>query len=140
VQAVSGMDRLLARSRASAEWRMRDRVRLFAQAPDGFDREPGATVPGARTTLYEGRGRVKRVMQAAGDHVSAAERRVSLRDYEVHLPWSTPLPPDVLVTPGSQVEVLESEDARMVGLILWVIGVAYSDQATAWRLSTEDRS
>ncbi|MFJ1653697.1 DUF6093 family protein [Streptomyces sp. NPDC088337] len=137
---MSGLDRLLARARAGAERRMRDRVCLFTQEADAFDRSSGNTVPGARTKLYKGRARVKRVMQAAGDHVSAAERRVSLRDYEVHLPWSTPLPPDMLVTPGFQVEVLESEDARMVGLILWVIGVAYSDQASAWRLSTEDRS
>ncbi|MGW5126684.1 DUF6093 family protein [Streptomyces sp. NPDC004069] len=137
---MSGLDRVLARARASAEKRMRDRVRLFTQEPDGFDRATGTTFPGARTVLYEGRGRVKKTMQAAGDHVSAAERRVSLRDYEVHLPWSTPLPPDVLVTPGFQVEVLGSEDARMVGLMLWVIGVQYSDQATTWRLSTEDRS
>ncbi|MEU7384016.1 DUF6093 family protein [Streptomyces sp. NPDC042207] len=137
---MSGLDRVLARARATAETRMRETVRLFTHEPDGFDRAAGRTVPGARTVLYEGRARVKRVMQAAGDHVSAAERRVSLRDYEVHLPWSTPLPPDVLVMPGFQVEVLESQDARMVGLILWVIGVAYSDQASAWRLSTEDRS
>ncbi|MFH9977942.1 DUF6093 family protein [Streptomyces sp. NPDC017179] len=134
------MDRLLARARAGAEARMRETVCLFTQEPDGFDRATGSTVPGARTVLYEGRARVKRVMQAAGDHVEAAERRVGMRDYEVHLPWSTPLPPNMLVTPGFQVEVLESQDVRMVGLILWVIGVAYSDQATAWRLSTEDRS
>jgi hypothetical protein len=137
---VTRLDSALAAGRRAAEARMRDTVRLYVQGPDGFDRETGETVPGPQTTLYEGRARVKPSAQTAGEDVQAGDREVVLREYEVSLPWATVLPDGARVLPGARVEVLTSPDARMPGLTLWVTGAQFSDQATAWRLITEDRA
>lgn len=119
---------------------MRDRVRLYTQGPDGFDRDTGQSVPGPQTTLYEGKARVKPSAQTSGEDVQAGDREVVLREYEVSLPWATTLPAGTRVLPGTRVEVLASPDARMPGLTLYVTGAQFSDQATAWRLITEDRA
>lgn len=134
------VDGVLAAGRQAAESRMRDTVRLYSQADDSFDRGTGTTTPGAKTTLYEGKARVKPIAQAAGEDVQASDREVRLLEYQVSLPASTTLPDGVRVLPGMQLEVLASPDARMVGLVLWVTGAHFGDQATAWRLTTEDRS
>lgn len=134
------LDTVLARGRAAAEARMRDTVRLYAQAPDTFDRDTGTTVPGAQTTLYEGKARIKPVAQASGEDTQAGDREVRLLEYEVSLPWSTPLPEGVRILPGMRVEIVASPDARMAGLVLWVTGAQYGDQVTAWRITTEDRT
>ena len=119
---------------------MRDTVRLYTQAADTFDRTTGTTTPGAQTTLYAGKARVKAIAQSTGRETEAAEREVLLREYEVHLPWSTVLPGGGRVLPGMRIEVTASPDARMAGLVLWVTGATFSDQSTAWRIRTEDRS
>ncbi|NUS29814.1 MAG: hypothetical protein HOV92_37125 [Streptomyces sp.] len=134
------IDAALTAGRAAAEARMRDTVRLYSQADDVFDRASGTTVPGAKTTLYEGKARVKPIAQASGEDTQAAEREVRLLEYEVSVPWGSPLPSGVRVLPGMQIEVLASPDTRMVGQILWVTGAHFGDQATAWRITTEDRS
>ncbi|MFJ9012344.1 DUF6093 family protein [Streptomyces canus] len=137
---MTALDSLLAGGRAAAEARMRDTVRLYSQAADSFDRATGNTVPGAQTDLYSGKARVKAIAASTGQETEAGERGIQQREYEVHLPWSTPLPPGVRVLPGMQVEVTASPDARMPGLVLWVTGAAFSDQSTAWRIRAEDRS
>jgi len=134
------LDTLLAAGRAAAEARMRDVVRLYTQGPDVFDRSNGTTAPGPRTELYSGKARVKAIAAATGEDTEAGEREVLLREYEVSLPWSTPLPPGTRVLPGTRIEVTASPDVRMVGLILWVLSASFSDQSTAWRIRTEDRS
>ena len=137
---MSLLDDTLAAGRREAEARMRDTVRLYSQAADSFDRGSGATTPGAQTDLYTGKARVKAIAASTGQETEAGERGIQQREYEVHLPWSTPLPPGVRVLPGMRVEVTASSDARMVGLVLWVTGASFSDQSTAWRIRTEDRS
>jgi hypothetical protein len=137
---MSSLDTLLTAGRHAAEARMRDTVRLYSQAPDGFDRTNGTSTPGAQTTLYTGKARVKAIAASTGEEAEAGERELVLREYEVSLPWSTSLPGGTRVLPGMRVEVTASPDARMVGLVLWVTGAAFSDQATAWRIRTEDRS
>jgi hypothetical protein len=137
---VNGLDAVLARGRAAAEARMRETVRLYRQDPDTFDRATGTTVPGQQHDLYAGKGQVKPIAQASGEDTQAADRKVRLLEYEVSLPWSTQLPDGVRVLPGMRIEVTASPDARMVGLVLWVTGTQFGDQATAWRISTEDRS
>lgn len=134
------VDGALAAGRAAAKARMRDTVRLYSQADDTFNRTTGTTVPGAQTTLYTGRARVKPVAQASGEDVQAAEREVRLLEYRVELPWDVSLPSGVRVLPGMRIAVTASKDARMVGLVLYVTGAQFGDQATAWRISTEDRS
>ncbi|MFD5111440.1 DUF6093 family protein [Streptomyces sp. NPDC058391] len=133
-------DGALAQGRAAAEQRMRDRIRIYTQAEDTFDRDTGTTVPGAQTVLYTGRARIKPVAQSAGEDAQAGEREVVLREVEVSLPWSTTLPGGARLLPGARVEVTASDDPRMAGTILWVTGGQFSSQATAWRISTEDRS
>ncbi|MFF1547153.1 DUF6093 family protein [Streptomyces sp. NPDC058291] len=137
---MSSLDTLLAAGRRAAEDRMRDTVRLYAQAADGFDRTTGTTVPGAQTDLYAGKARVKAIAASTGQEAEAAEREIVLREYEVQLPWATPLPEGARVLPGMRIEVVSSPDARMSGLVLWVTGAVFSDQTTAWRIRTEDRS
>jgi hypothetical protein len=137
---VNGLDAVLARGRAAAERRMRETVRLYRQDADTFDRVTGTTVPGQPHDLYEGKAQVKPIAQASGEDVQAAEREVRLLEYEVSLPWGTPLPDGVRIRPGMRIEVLASPDARMAGLVLWVTGTQYGDQATAWRITTEDRT
>lgn len=120
---------------------MRDTVRLYTQGEDTFDRTSGQTVPGPKTTLYEGKARVKQIAQSTGgDEKQAGDREVVLRSYEVHLPWDAPLPAGERLLSGARIEVLASRDARMVGVTLWVVTAQFGDQATAWRLSVEDRS
>lgn len=118
---------------------MRDAVRLYTQGPDVFDRDTGQTVDGPQATLYEGKARVK-APAAAAEEVQAGDREVTLRQYEVSLPWATPLPAGGRVLPGARVQVISSHDARMVGVVLYVVAAPFSDQATAWRIITEDRS
>lgn len=137
---MNGLAEFLARGRAAHRELMGEEIRLYEQGPDVFDRESGDTVPGPQTVLYTGPGRVKPVAEATGTDEQAGEREVSLRGYEVAVPWSTELAPGVRVVPGARIEVLASADTRMVGLVLWVTGVQYSGTATAWRLSAEDRS
>lgn len=130
----------LARARAAHQELMTEEVRLYAQGADVFDRTTGTTVPGPQTTLCTGPARVKPVAQATGTQEQAGERQVSLRDYEVSLPWATVLPPGTRVAPGHRLEVLSSSDPRMGGLTLWVTGAQYHGTASAWRITAEDRS
>ncbi|MET8693631.1 DUF6093 family protein [Streptomyces bauhiniae] len=134
------LDATLASGRAMAEARMRDTVRLIERGPGGFDRATGTSTPGPATVLYEGRARISPVAQASGEDTQAGEREVRLLEYEVSLPWATELPAGTRLLPGMEVEVVDSRDTRMVGLTLWVTGGQFGDQATAWRISTEDRS
>ncbi|MEU9436598.1 DUF6093 family protein [Streptomyces sp. NPDC048252] len=137
---MTALDPLLAAGRRAAEARMRETVRLYSQAADGFDRATGTTTPGAQTDLYVGKARVKAIAASTGEEAEAAEREIVLREYEVQLPWATSLPDGTRVLPGMRIEVASSPDARMGGLVLWVTGAAFSDQSTAWRIRTEDRS
>ncbi|WP_327337397.1 DUF6093 family protein [Streptomyces sp. NBC_01324] len=131
----------LARGRQAHQSLMGEQVRMYRQGEDVFDREAGQTAPGPQADLYgPGPARVRAVAQATGTEEQAGEREVSLRDYEVALPWSTPLPPGTRVLPGDRIEVLASEDARMVGLVLYVKAAQYGGTATAWRINAEDRS
>jgi len=134
------LDTLLSAGRAAAEARMRDTVRLYTQGPDVFDRSTGATTPGTQTTLYSGKARVKAIAASTGQETEAGEREVVLREYEVSLPWAAPLAGGTRVLPGARIQVTASPDAHMVGLVLWVTGASFSDQSTAWRIRTEDRS
>ncbi|TXS35721.1 DUF6093 family protein [Streptomyces sp. OR43] len=129
----------LTQGRAAAERRMRDLVMLYTQGPDTFDRDSGTTVPGTQAVLYAGKARIKPVAQSAGEDVQAGERELVLRELEVSLPWSTQLP-GVRLLPGARIEVLESDDSRMRGVTLWVTGGQLSAQATAWRISAEERT
>lgn len=137
---MSLLDDTLAAGRREAEARMRDTVRLYMQADDDFDRTTGSSIPGAQTTLYAGKARIKTIAAATGQDTEAGEREIVLREYEVALPWSTPLPPGTRILPGARIEVTASPDARMVGVVLWVTGASFSDQSTAWRIRVEDRS
>lgn len=137
---MSILDATLAAGRREAEARMRDQVRVYKQGPDAFDRTTGNTVPGPQTDLYVGMARVKGVAQSSGQDAQAGEREVVLREYEVALPWATVLPAGERLLPGARIEVTASEDPRMPGLILWATGAKFTDQATAWRISAEDRT
>jgi hypothetical protein len=63
-----------------------------------------------------------------------------VREYVVSLPF-TAMPADgQTVQPGDQIQVTASADLRLVGRTLWVEVSQLNAQATAWRISAEDRS
>ena len=134
-----GFQEFLARGRAAAEELQLDRIHLWLPGPDVFDRTTGTTTPGAPAAdYYTGGARVKPVAAASGEEVEAGEQQVTLHDFEVSVPWSTAVtaPP----VPGAVIDVLDSPDARMIGLRLWVTTVEFSSTATAWRIRAEVRS
>ncbi|WP_137991264.1 DUF6093 family protein [Streptomyces vilmorinianum] len=139
---MSDLEAALEAGRAESEGLMRSTIRLYRPGADIFDRETGLTVPGPPTVVfYDGKARVKPA-QLADSEVQASEQQVTLRQYRVSIPFSTPLPASgERPRPGDIVDVTDSPDPRIAaGLRLWVKGVEYGDTATAWRLITEDRS
>lgn len=135
---MSALDAALAAGRAAALELQRETVTLYRPGEGAFDWSTGTTAPASATAIYSGQARVKPAAQV-GEEAEAGEQNVTLRDYVVSLPWSTP-PPASRPRPGDVIDVSASPDARMVGLRLWVTGVQYSSTATAWRISAEDRS
>ncbi|MFJ8109987.1 DUF6093 family protein [Streptomyces sp. NPDC096132] len=134
-----GFEEFLARGRAAAEDLQRDRIHLWMPGPDVFDRATGTTTPGPPLVdYYTGGARVKPVAAASGEEVDAAERQITLTDFEVSVPWSTTVTERPL--PGAVLDVLDSPDTRMVGLRLWVTSVEFNSTATAWRIRAEVRS
>jgi hypothetical protein len=130
---------VLARARSTAEGLMREQVRLVRRGPDSYDENTHTTVPGATTELYSGKGRVK-ANETVGRDIQAGERNLITARYRVSLPWATTLPPGLRIRDGDQIEVTTSPDARLAGLILWVVSAEYGSTTSAWRLETEDRS
>lgn len=135
----SALDALLAAGRAAHEGLMLDQITLLRPGPDTYDPVTGDTTPGAGQTLYTGRARVK-PFRAMDEDVQAGERAVVLRRYEIALPWSQVPAGGLRVLPGDHVRVDTSDDARLVGRVLWVTSDGESATATAWRISAEDRS
>ncbi|MFJ8110429.1 DUF6093 family protein [Streptomyces sp. NPDC096132] len=134
-----GFEEFLTRGRAAAAELQRDRIHLWMPGPDVFDRTTGTTTPGPPTAdYYTGGARVKPVAAASGEEVDAADRQITLNDFEVSVPWSTTVTERPL--PGAVLDVLDSPDTRMVGLRLWVTGVEFNSTATAWRIRAETRS
>ncbi|MEU3255858.1 DUF6093 family protein [Streptomyces sp. NPDC006997] len=129
----------LARGRAAHQDLMSDQIQLYRPGQPVFDRDTGTTIPGPPTVFYTGPARV-RPTQTTGEEQQAGERDITLREYEVALPWDTPLPDGARVVPGDEIKVTGSEDPRMPGLVLYVTGAQYSGDATAWRIYGEDRS
>ncbi|MGM9380340.1 DUF6093 family protein [Streptomyces antibioticus] len=134
-----GFEEFLARCRVAAEDLQRDRIRLWMPGPDVFDRATGTTTPGPPTAdYYTGQARVKPVAAASGEEVVAADRPVTLTDFEVSVPWAATVTGRPV--PGAVVDVLTSPDSRMVGLRMWVTSIEFNSFATAWRIRAEVRS
>lgn len=135
---MSVLEAALAAGRIAALELMRESITLSRPGGDGFDWNTGTDTPAAPTVLYAGMARVKPSTQARGEEVEAGEQNVILLEYIVSLPWD--VTPASRPAVGDVLDVSASPDARMVGLRLWVTGVAFSSTATAWRLTAEDRS
>lgn len=119
---------------------MLDTVRVWRPGTPSFNRGTGTTTPGAPFELYAGKARVKPFGRSASTGVEAGEREVALREYVVSLPFSALPPSGQSVMPGDQIQVTASMDGRMVGRTLWVTVSQLNAQATAWRISAEDRT
>lgn len=119
---------------------MLDAVRVWRPGTPTFNRSTGTTTPGVPLELYAGKARVKPFGRSASSGVEAGEREVVVREYVVSLPFSALPASGQTVMPGDQVQVTASADGRMVGRTLWVTVSQLNAQATAWRISAEDRS
>ena len=119
---------------------MLDAVRIWRPGAPAFNRSTGTTTPGAPLELYAGKARVKPFGRSASAGVEAGEREVVLSEYVVLLPFSALPPSGQTVLPGDQIQVTASADGRMAGRTLWVTVSQLNAQATAWRISAEDRS
>lgn len=128
---------VLARGRAAHEALMVDTVRIERRGEVVLDRLTGENSEGPRTLLYEGPARVK-PENAGTREVTAGDREVVLKRYEIAVPWSAE--PAERVLPGDPVTVLASPDERLAGLVLVVAAVQYSATATAWRITGEDQT
>jgi Family of unknown function (DUF6093) len=137
---VSALDAVLAAGRREHEAIMRDTVRVWRPGPAVFDRTTGAETPGLPVELYAGKARVKPFGRSASTNVEAGEHEVVLREYVVSVPFSALPPAGQSALPGDQVQVTASSDGRLVGRTLWVTASQLNAQATAWRISAEDRS
>jgi hypothetical protein len=137
---VSALDAALQAGRREHEAIMQDRVRIWRPGPAVFDRTTGGSTPGTPLELYAGIARVKPFGRGASTDVQAGEREVVTRDYVVSVPFSAVPPTGQTVLPGDQIEVTASVDGRMTGRTLWVTSEQLNAQATAWRISAEDRT
>jgi hypothetical protein len=137
---VTALDAALASGRREHEAIMLDTVRIWRPGPVVFNRTTGTETPGTPVELYTGKARVKPFGRSASSDVEAGEREVVLRDYVVSLPFSALPPTGQTVLPGDQVQVTASADGRLTGRTLWVTAEQLNAQATAWRISAEDRS
>jgi hypothetical protein len=94
--------------------------------------QTGRYDPPARTSVYAGPCLVRPAM--SGDRtVDAGETVITLRTFQVTLPWDAPL-----IEVDDLLAVVTSADPRVVGRPLRVIGVMYSSDANARRLIVED--
>ena len=137
---MSALEAVLAAGRREHEAIMLDTVRVWRPGAPVFDRSTGTTTPGTPVELYAGKARVKPFGRSASSGVEAGEREVVVREYVVSLPFSALPPSGQSVMPGDQVQVTASADGRLVGQTLWVTVSQLNAQATAWRISAEDRS
>jgi hypothetical protein len=137
---VTALDAALASGRREHEAIMLDTVRIWRPGPVVFNRTTGTEAPGTPVELYSGKARVKPFGRSASTGVEAGEQQVVLREYVVSVPFSALPPTGQTVRPGDQVQVTASADGRLSGRTLWVTAEQLNAQATAWRISAEDRS
>lgn len=137
---MSALEAALAAGRREHEAIMLDTVRIWRPGPAVFDRDHGTETPGTPLELYAGKARVKPFGRSASSAVEAGEREVVVREYVVSLPFSALPPNGEAVLAGDRIQVTASEDGRLAGRTLWAAVSQLNAQATAWRISAEDRS
>ncbi|MEU9415159.1 DUF6093 family protein [Streptomyces sp. NPDC048272] len=135
---MSSLEAVLAAGRLAALELQSETIRISRPGEVIFDPDSGTDTPSAATVLYEGRARVKPSAQSRGEEAEVGEVNVTFREYVASLPWDTVVAERPL--PGDLMDVIDSPDARMVGLRLWVTGVQFSASTTVWRIGAEDRS
>lgn len=133
---ILNLSPLLSRGRDAARALMLDTIRVERPGVPVLDRVTGQLVAPTALLLYDGIGRMK-PQPSVGREVEAGEREIALREYVCSLPWDAA--PVLSIERGDQAVVVDSLDARMVGLRVTVMSVQYSSTATAWRLGVEDR-
>lgn len=128
------VDSILAAGRARRQLLMRDAVTIVRPGPPVFDASTGAEVAfGA--PVYTGIADVKAMTVAATDE-QAGEREISVRTYDVALPFGTAAE----IRRDDQVRVDTCDDESFVGAVLTVVDVQHSGRRTARHLIAEDRA
>lgn len=125
----------LRRGRAAVAQLMTDIVTITRAGSTTFDPNTGRNTPGAATTLYAGPADVKPMAMAAAQQ-EAADREVTLRSYDVKLPFTVSA--DIRL--DDTVTVSASPDPTLAGLVLVVTDVQHGARRTARHLIAEDRS
>lgn len=124
----------LARGRAAAEKRMRDRCLIERKTGRTFSDSTGQYTD-VWTTVYTGPCRIKKA--GASNDVTTGEAELTLRKYGLDIPWDT----TTEVRREDRATVTQcTDDAWVVGRPMEVIDVGYSGASTARRLIIEDRS
>lgn len=130
---------VLARGRGAALQLMRDQVTISRLGLPVFDPSTGAEIS-AGTTIYTGSADVKAMTVAVRD-TQAGEQEITLRTYDVRLPFGTvPSPGGPRFLVDDLVSVDECEDPGLEGLVLHVVDPQHGGRRTALHIIAEDRS
>lgn len=132
------LDGALIDGRAAHEALMVDACTITRPGTPVLDRVTSQLTPGAATTLYTGKCRLK--SQRMPKPAEAGEELQMLMRYELALPFSATLPAGEELRVGDVVTMTASADARLVGQVLHVMAVDFGSTATAWRLTVEDQT
>lgn len=133
---MSSLDGLLAQGRLAHEELMIDACTISRPGAPTLDRATSVLTPGAETTLYSGKCRIK--AQRTPAPTEAGEKRAVIARYELDLPFGAiPAEPIQL---ADVVTLTGSADPRLAGQVMTVMAIDYGSTATAWRLTLEDQN
>lgn len=124
---------LLADGRIAHEQLMVDACTIARPGTPTLDRTTSVLTPGAPTTLYSGRCRLK--PQRVPRNEEAGERLTVVARYELALPFASLATDDLNVSDA--VVITASGDTRLVNQPFKVLAVDFSSTATAWRITVE---
>lgn len=130
---------VLAQGRTAALQLMLDTVTI-RRATGGPTFDP---TTGTETTplgsIYSGPADVK-AMTVSGGTAQAGEREITIRTYDIKLPFGTQPDGDTRFRLDDEVTVDACDDTSFVGLVLTVVDVQHGGRRTALHLVAEDRS
>lgn len=120
--------------RAAHQGLMIDTCTITRPGTPTTNRATSVQTPGASTTLYAGKCRLK--AQRIPKDAEVGERLQAVARYELALPFDAV--PTAPLRRGDVITMTESGDPRLVGQTLTVTAIDYGSTATAWRISVQN--